>query len=220
MRPHPDDLLTVNVEGEEESWLISYLDMLTLILTLFALLLSFSSMKKPGAEAENASPRQQPHAVPRLADILPASSGLKPQEEQLAESLQKLDLKGVEATPGREGMTLRIDDRLLFSSGSAELTAGGKAVIGKLQPLLAEFDGEVSIEGHTDDRPIMTDRFPSNWELSTGRAIAVLRHLASQGHPVDGLRAVGYADTQPLASNDSEAGRAENRRVELVLRER
>lgn len=220
MYPDPNELLAVSqAEGEGESWLISYLDLLTLILTLFVLLLSFSTMKTPADSATESTQTPRPGVASLATDILPASSGLVPQQERFTQSLKSLDLKGVEATPGVEGVTLRIDDRLLFTSGSAELTENGESILKKLQPLLADFDGEISVEGHTDSLPIRTARFPSNWELSTGRAIAVLRYLVAIGHPDSKLRAVGYADTRPLAANDSVSGRAENRRVELILRE-
>ncbi|EWG98544.1 hypothetical protein Q427_29990 [Halomonas sp. BC04] len=85
--------------------------------------------------------------------------------------------------------------------------------------MLGAFEGDVSVEGHTDSIPIATARFPSNWELSSARAIAVLRYLAELGIDIERLRAVGYAETRPLESNDSAEGRAMNRRVELLLKQ-
>ena len=81
------------------------------------------------------------------------------------------------------------------------------------------FDGQISVEGHTDNVPIATARFPSNWELSVGRAIAVVRQLERQGIAISRMRAVGYADTQPMESNATAEGRAANRRVELLLKQ-
>lgn len=219
MRP-PEDIFTTEVSpGEEEGWLISYLDVLTLILTLLVLLLSFASWDQP--EAGTRSPGLTV-PLPMLDSghlLLPEHSGLQPRHRKVEDTLGSLGLEGVEASLSQEGMTLRIAERLLFDSGSDQLKAGGQVVINRLLALLEEFDGEISIEGHTDDLPIQTSRFPSNWELSTSRAIAVLRFMESQGLPAERMRAVGYADTRPLAENDNDEGRAINRRVELVLRD-
>ncbi|HBP78262.1 MAG TPA: flagellar motor protein MotB, partial [Halomonas sp.] len=120
---------------------------------------------------------------------------------------------------GQEGVTLRIDDSLLFPSGSDVLTPQGQVVLERLSPVLQAFDGQISVEGHTDNVPIATARFPSNWELSVGRAIAVVRQLERQGIAISRMRAVGYADTQPMESNATAEGRAANRRVELLLKQ-
>ncbi|QIB64318.1 OmpA/MotB family protein [Kineobactrum salinum] len=228
-----DDLMPDPPSGEEESWLLSYLDVLTLILTLFVLLLSFANWEPLGSDTppvEAAVAEATPGetvTLPVIAPLpsaagdglLPAHDGLLTQQQAIADNIETLALEGVEATPGLEGMTLRIADHLLFASGQANLTAGGKKVILKLLPLLERYPGEISIEGHTDDVPIQTERFPSNWELASGRAIAVLRFLVGRDLAPERLRAIGYADMRPLESNDSSAGRAANRRVELVLRE-
>jgi chemotaxis protein MotB len=112
---------------------------------------------------------------------------------------------------------LRIADHLLFDSASASLTPSGKATLAQLTDKLGAFPGRISVEGHSDNRPITTSRYPSNWELSSARASAVLRFLTQQGIDATRLRAIGYADTKPLSSNDDARGRASNRRVELVL---
>lgn len=118
-----------------------------------------------------------------------------------------------------EGVTLRLDESLLFDSGRAQLTESGREVLQALDEVVLDFDGEISVEGHTDNVPINTQRFPSNWELSSARAISVVRFLQRQGVDPSRLRAVGYADSRPLANNDTAAGRAANRRVELLLRD-
>lgn len=138
---------------------------------------------------------------------------------ELQNNLNALDLQGVNATPGREGLTLRIADNLLFASAQAELMTEGMQLISQLIQLLADFEGEISIEGHTDNIPISTERFPSNWELSSARAISVLKFLEQDGIAANRMRAIGYAETRPLQDNVSAQGRAANRRVELILRE-
>jgi len=138
---------------------------------------------------------------------------------ELEESFNELALQGVDATLGTEGLTLRIADNLLFPSGQDELMYQGMILLSQLAGFLLDYNGQISIEGHTDNVPINTARFPSNWELSTARAISVLRYLEQDGVSANRMRAVGYAETRPLQPNDSADGRAANRRVELILRE-
>lgn len=138
---------------------------------------------------------------------------------ELENSFNALSLQGVDATPGTEGLTLRIADNLLFASGQAELMYEGMMLIRQLVEVLQNFNGEISVEGHTDNIPINTARFPSNWELSAARAISVLLFLEQEGIATNRMRAIGYADTRPLQPNDTPQGRAGNRRVELILRE-
>ncbi|RUR29154.1 OmpA/MotB family protein [Vreelandella nanhaiensis] len=203
-------------QGEsDEGWLTSYLDVLTLLITLFVLLLALAP--PGGSEAQGSA------GIPAsLVDSLPLATlatGIYPRHSGLQPHMAALDIPGVSVSQGQEGVTLRIDDSLLFSSGEAVLTSQGQDVIESLIDALATFEGQISVEGHTDNIPIATARFPSNWELSAGRAIAVMRHLERQGVAISRMRAVGYADTQPMESNATPAGRAANRRVELLLRQ-
>ena len=138
-------------------------------------------------------------------------------EQRVAEAPHLPDLDGVEVSRVAEGISLRVEDNLLFSTAEAELTGAGRDVIESLVALIQRHDGEVSVEGHTDSRPINTPQFPSNWELSSARATAILRYLADEGVSPTRLRAVGFGDTRPLASNDAEEGRAKNRRVEVII---
>lgn len=229
-----------HADGDED-WLITYLDVLTLMLALFVLLLSFSEIRieqdddeldqqqavetadaaVEGAAVDGAAVGTADSVIPLESGhgLLPAHTGLLPYQQQLEQRVKALNLHGVDATPTPEGVTLRIDDNLLFDSARAELTEQGRAVIGQLQQVLESFEGEISVEGHTDSLPIRNERFPSNWELSSARAISVLRFLQEQGIAQERMRAIGYAETRPLESNDTVAGRAANRRVELLLRD-
>jgi chemotaxis protein MotB len=129
--------------------------------------------------------------------------------------------KDVELRRAREGLALSIVDRVLFPSGQARLTAEGLAVIDKVAAVLARIPSRrILIEGHTDSVPIgpeLRAQFPSNRELSAARATEVVRQLAARGVSVLALEAVGRADTRPVASNDTEAGRRRNRRIEIIL---
>ncbi|MCE8025788.1 OmpA family protein [Halomonas sp. MCCC 1A11058] len=130
------------------------------------------------------------------------------------------DLEGVEATRVAEGIKLRVEDRLLFPTAAAELTEEGEALIQRLVEVIQRHDGEVAVEGHTDSRPIQTNEFPSNWVLSSARAIAIVHALERSGVESQRLRAVGLADTRPLGSNETVEGRAQNRRVEVIIHAR
>jgi chemotaxis protein MotB len=122
----------------------------------------------------------------------------------------------------RDRLTINMVDRVLFDSGQAQVKPAGMKVLKQVGDVLNQVsDKQIRIEGHTDNVPIsskLQDRFKTNWELSTARATTVVRYLIDQGS-VDRqyLSAVGYADTHPLASNDSEEGRSSNRRIEIVL---
>ncbi|WP_173834949.1 OmpA/MotB family protein [Halomonas sp. HG01] len=131
------------------------------------------------------------------------------------------DLDGVEVSRVPEGVRLRVEDRLLFPSAQADLTDEGRALIAeRLREVVDSQPGEVEVQGHTDSRPIQTPRFPSNWSLSSARAIAIVEALIEDGVDPARLRAVGLADTRPLAGNDTAEGRARNRRVEVVIQAR
>lgn len=205
--------------GDEESWLTSYLDVLTLLITLFVLLLSLAP---PGGNDEGAAgsvAEVSPGAIEDLP-LATLAAGIQPRHSGVQPRFDGISIPGVDVSQGQEGVTLRINESLLFDSGRARLTEQGRDLVASLVDVLNAFEGQVSVEGHTDNVPISTSRFPSNWELSSARAIAVVRHLESLGLDDSRMRAVGYADTQPMESNATSQGRAANRRVELLLRQR
>lgn len=119
----------------------------------------------------------------------------------------------------RNRMVVELPDNVLFDSGQSELKPEGETTLLEVGAVLREIDGrQFQIAGHTDNVPIRSRRFPSNWELSTARAVVVARFLVEQGGIVsDRISAAGYADTQPIETNDTEPGRARNRRIEIVL---
>ena len=107
---------------------------------------------------------------------------------------------------------------MLFAESSADLQPVGIEILELVADVLQASPNDISIEGHTDSRPISSGRYPSNWELSTARATSVLRHLTEHvGFDPTRLSAAGYADTRPLAPNDTVEGAARNRRVEVVV---
>jgi chemotaxis protein MotB len=164
------------------------------------------------------------------------SRNLAAREEQLAERTEEVErLRGtyeglvadleaelaagqIEITQLREGLQLDLAQDVLFASGSPEVNAGGRAVLGKVAERVREVPYLVIVQGHTDDVPINTERFPSNWELAAARASRVVRILAKQGVDEARLSAVSFASFRPRAANDSSDGRARNRRIEITLK--
>lgn len=147
-------------------------------------------------------------------------AALREAQAQLASALQGVSL-GSEVNLRVESRGLVITvvaDNVLFAPGSASLSDEGKVLVDTLAGGLRDLPNPMTVEGHTDSRPISTARFPSNWELSVARASTVLRTFVDgHGIPARKLSAAGYADQRPLASNETVEGRTANRRVEIVV---
>ena len=180
--------------------------------------------KKPLAP-KNGDPKPQASAwVPNPGgpnDPKPVLDPAKLEElrKKLVQKVQKVGLSDqVEVAADPRGLVLYVTSGVLFDSGAARLTPEGDHLLTELGPVFRSVGNEMVVEGHTDNRPINSDAFPSNWELSTARATAVLRHLIEHEHVAEGrLSAAGYADTKPRAQGDSAAALAKNRRVDIVV---
>lgn len=116
-----------------------------------------------------------------------------------------------------KGVQITLNDAALFDSGRAELKDSAQQVLGGIAPFLGLVSNPVAVEGHTDNRPIANERYASNWELSSQRAVNVVKFFEVNGVAHNRLQAIGLADTVPLAANDSEVNQASNRRVNLVV---
>jgi chemotaxis protein MotB len=153
-------------------------------------------------EAEKAALERKSAEYEALASSL--------DNEIKAGQIQLSELKGK--------LTVRMAEKVLFPSGSATVSAAGKKTLAAIGDALKDVKGRIiRVEGHTDNVPIKTARFPSNWELSSARAIAVVRILQQRGVDPTLLGAAGYAEYQPIAPNDTPEGRAQNRRIEVSL---
>lgn len=216
---------------EQGTWLISYADLLTLLLTMFVILVAYATfepdryersealLKRPdqgAVDGEQAAPVQASES----SAAGPVDQGM-PVEERARLLQRAIRNSGigeqVEARVVEGGLELQIRDRVLFPQAADRISDQGFAVLDDIATLLKRSDYDIAVEGHTDNVPISTLRFPSNWELSAARAARVLRYLYARGVAADRMRAVGYADTRPVASNDTPEGRAANRRVSIVL---
>ena len=147
-----------------------------------------------------------------LEDVSSTYTGL------VADLQHELEAGQLEIENVRDGIKVRASDEILFDSGSAVVKAGGKAILSKVaRQIVKSNDHRVRVEGHSDNVPISSGRFPSNWELSGGRAAGVVRFLVDEGVDPTKISAAGFAENQPLEPNDTPHGRARNRRIEIVL---
>jgi len=222
-------------EEEQEAWLVTYLDMLTLLLVMLVMLVIMLAMAGKGdakqneqtaLEAASLTAGEQVVAlqssaspIPSIAPVPSPATDVETEADEVARSVADLALgEDIEVIVNDGSISFRISSEILFGSGRAELEDAGLDVIDRLVPTLAAGRYRIIVEGHTDNLPIQTERFPSNWELSASRASSVVRYLQLADIEATRLSATGYADTRPIADNTDERGRASNRRVELVMR--
>ena len=170
-------------------------------------------------------PADVQNEIDALLDEIAADQQVTPDEvEALREAVEaalkaaavQLDLFQVETDP--RGVVVTLDETLLFPSGSARIDDAAAPALGAIAEVLADLDNQILVEGHTDSVPTSGTVWPTNWELSAARATAALRELnESYGLAGTRLSAVGHADTRPRATNDTAEGRAQNRRIEIVV---
>ncbi len=219
-------------------WVVTYGDMMSLLLTFFVLLLSFSSMQevkfKKAVESlqralgvfaqsetiiEFDQEPSQGEAAPRNQTIQTTREEVLYEFRKMEQYLLENDLDiEVDLTMTPDGINIKIKDSLLFASGKAKLQKAGIGVLDNLSGLLDGNPNNIRVSGHTDSVPIHTRQFPSNWELSAARAIAVARHFNEMGISPDRLSATGYGEYRPIESNSTAEGRSMNRRVEIFLK--
>jgi chemotaxis protein MotB len=178
---------------------------------------------KEALEAQSASAAAEAERQRKLAEQLAQEKSTLQAKSQeyasLAASLDKEIQAGQIKLSELQGkVTVRMGEKVLFPSGSATISPAGKETLKKIAGAFATVKNRmIRVEGHTDNVPIHSERFPSNWELSAARAISVVRELQAVGIDPRLLGAAGYGEFQPVAANDSPAGRADNRRIEISL---
>ncbi len=155
---------------------------------------------------------------PSERELRARTQALSAMADQLSVEFDELISQGVITLESSDRwLELNLPNSLLFSSGDAEPHYDAFAVVTKIAKVLRDRDNAVKVEGFTDDQPIRSQRFPSNWELSAARAAAVVRMLTMEGIEPERMAAVGYGRFQPVARNDTEEGRRRNRRVVLLI---
>jgi len=210
---------------------VSYADFITLLFAFFTTMYAISTvdaqkMSKMVASMQLALKGDTGPAMPVPLTVglpqpvmPPRLDSLVDLRQQLAARLQHQIRQGnVEIGVDSRGLVVSIREAGSFASGSAELSDGARALLTDIAAPLLELSQPIRIEGHTDDTPIRTSRFRSNWELSTARATQVISYLQNElGLPAARLSAAGYGEFHPRVPNASPAARAENRRVDLVI---
>jgi chemotaxis protein MotB len=155
----------------------------------------------------------------KLAEQKGAAEAKSAQYERLAGSLQgQIEAGQIEISELRGKMTVKLKDKILFPSGSARLNKEGGAALDAVAGVFKDLQGKsVVVAGYTDDVPVSAGAFRDNWELSSARAIAVVRYLASKGVPPQMLGAAGFSQFRPIVPNDAPGNRSLNRRIEIAL---
>lgn len=224
-----------------ERWLVSYADFITLLFAFFVVMYSVSSVNEgkfrtvsesikaalhpivsphvsatPFQVGHNASASVSPNLAPSR-DL--AVRRLRQVVKLLQSNGQSDRIRMIER--GDSDIVLSLPELVLFQAGEANLRAEAMPILQALSEVLIELDRQVKVQGHTDNVPIRTAQFPSNWELSAIRAVMVVRAMHElYGVPTESLSAIGYADSQPVVDNATPENRAKNRRVEIVVLER
>ena len=235
MTPAPRSGLRPAPRAGHDRWLVSYADLVTLLLAFFTTLYASSTVDQaklgPLTSSLHAAFDTSLHATAVRPDGAPT---LVPPVEIMArqnamEALRrKLDAALVDAIAERRvelmqdprGLVISMPDDAAFPSAGTSMTPAAVAMIERVARTIQPLPNPIRIEGHTDDVPIRTARFGSNWELSTARASAVIAHLVTSGR-IDPARlsAAGYGEFHPRVPNTSSAARARNRRIDIVVLE-
>lgn len=224
-----------------ERWLLTYADLITLLMVFFVVMYSISSVNAQKMQAVASSLSQVlVGKAPEILDysgpaIIQGQSGAQKGDVttqveveaarlQLIEYLEVLEAiepgitKNIVIMQQERGLVISLKDTLLFPKGSAVLTPRARQVISEVGKALSKLPNYTRVEGHTDNLPIHTAQFPSNWELSVIRATNVAQQLINENSiKPDKLSATGYGEYRPLVSNNSEVNRAINRRVDIVI---
>jgi chemotaxis protein MotB len=194
----------------DATWLYSYADLMTQLLIFSILMLAVLGLRELNPELQQES-QQLAEAARKAEELAKAVAEL----EAYVKRQGLGDAMVIDQSADR--MVIRMESAILFSEGQAVLGAKAQEIIDGLVPALSRTANKLRIEGHTDDVPIATADYPSNWELSTARAISVAGRLEGGGIDRARLSVAGYAEFHPLAPNDGAGQRAQNRRVEIVV---
>ncbi|MGH8550348.1 MAG: flagellar motor protein MotD [Methylococcales bacterium] len=238
----------------QERWLVSYADFITLLFAFFVVMYSISSVNESKYRVLSDTLDQafslpnktldpiQVGEIIRQNDSVPVVIPMEENSREIREKMEKvielqqqqdqlrkiskqieemlspyIDQELIEVTSDELWLKVEMKSSLLFASASAKLAGEAIPVLRKIGEIFRRLPNTIHVEGYTDDRPIVTPEFPSNWELSAGRAASVVSQLVKEGINPERLAAIGYGEYHPVADNKLEEGREKNRRVVLVL---
>jgi len=219
-----------------ERWLVSYADFITLLFAFFVVMYSVSSVNEGKYRVLSDSLASSFSKTKAVGDLSMMTMPISKKKQIVVKERQKSKdnarsyLKvanaistakvpdGVKVTSTERGLSIRIADDALFSSGSSVINPQVQEFLDLIAGLVRDLPNLIAIEGHTDNQPIRTAEFPSNWDLSTARANALIRYF-TEHHQLrsDRFSSTGFAGTRPIESNATIEGQASNRRVELIV---
>ncbi len=221
------------VKENSERWLLTYADLITLLMVFFVLLFAMSHTDTKKFQALAASLRNafnvssttgsQPSVV---ANSNGSSTSVIEQQDfqqiqatiQQIEASQSIPTNLITAQITKEGISVTLSGELLFFNGTNQIKPDGLVLLQRLGAIISKIPNQVRVEGHTDNIPVQSAQYPTNWELSAARAVAVVRYLAEDsGVAAQRLSAVGFGQYQPIVPNDTRAHREENRRAVIVI---
>jgi chemotaxis protein MotB len=207
----------VSENHSRDRWLISYADLITLLLALFIVLYAASDKERAHQIAASFSAEGL-----NGNGVLNGSKTLENEDTRLQKALieNQILAQKTKMHQSKYGLVVSLSEAGFFAPGDATINHEAEAVIEIIAESLRSTSTAVRIEGHTDSTPISTAKYPSNWELSTARASSVLARLIDNGISPDRLSAAGYAGFQPVQDNATPDGRAQNRRVDIVILDR
>ena len=189
-------------------WVISYADFVTMLFALFIVMWALTGGTEVVTNTDNGLLKK---AMQQEVQI---------QENPLKKSIEETpELKEhFKVIEDKKGLILRSENAIFFDEGSAEIKPEGLIILNEMAAVLKGIDNPLIVEGHTDSTPINTEKFPSNWELSTARATNIVKYLINNcEYPPTRLSAVGYGEFAPIADNDNVNNKAKNRRVDIII---
>jgi len=211
-----------------ERWMVSYADFVTLLFCFFTAMYAISNIDTSKLGKFVDSMRSAFNVEGARGNAISVIEGVQifiPADVEVESNVKDIlgtmvtDSKGaIEVKRDKRGVVITVADKYFFESGSSGLKENSKEGLDKIAAALLNHPNMIRVEGHTDNVPIHNQTFPSNWELSSSRAINVVKYFI-ENHNIkpDRISAIGYAENRPLASNDAPDGRAKNRRVDIVL---
>lgn len=243
-----------DIHINNERWLVSYADFITLLFAFFVVMYSISQVSETKYRALTETlgsafhqPTKQPvvadeqtpsspidagaHEGPSVIDLedeIPKTSEPVPTVDELAQISdlvsdkfsELIDQELIQVASNELWLQIELKDSILFESGSAEASSRAQQIFTDIAAILKDYANPIQVEGFTDNVPIRSEKYPTNWELSSARASTIVKFFAEKGIAPERLSAVGYGEFQPIASNATEAGRAQNRRIAIMVAKR
>jgi chemotaxis protein MotB len=200
-------------------WMLPYVDILTLLLGLFVVMCAYLSQQN--TQLTQANHKKELLAAQASEAVTMLATEQTSKESHIIEQIRRtpqLNQPGMHLIQNQRGIVLSFDEGLFFLPGQATLSGAAQKTLNELSHLLVGSGQTLRVEGHTDNMPIQTVSYPSNWELSTARATTIVRYLIEAHHlPPEQLSAAGYGEYHPIADNSTIEGKQKNRRVDIVL---